>query len=166
MDVQSVITHLPNPNVQEFSPGDTVKVSFRVREGERERVQMFQGVVIRRRGGGAGATFTVRRVTHGVGAERVFPLYSPLLEGVEVVRFGIVRRAKLYYLRGLRGRAARIKERQRFGVRSSPQPAPKPAEELEPEPAEVMEPEPEGVLELEPAEELEQQPEGEPDQAR
>ena len=102
-----------NPLVSNFGPGDTVKVSFRVREGERERAQVFQGVVIRKKGGGVGATFTVRRVTHSIGVERVFPLYSPLLESVEVVRYGLVRRAKLYYLRNLRGRAARIKERRR-----------------------------------------------------
>jgi large subunit ribosomal protein L19 len=83
-----------------------------VREGERERVQAFQGVVISRRGGGPNATFSVRRVTYSIGIERTFPLYSPLLESVEVVRRGDVRRAKLYYLRGLSGRAARIKERR------------------------------------------------------
>ena len=113
MQAKSLISVKPNPRVANFGPGDTVKVSFRVREGERQRVQVFQGVVIRRRGGGVGATFTVRRVTYSIGVERVFPLYSPLLESVEVVRYGQVRRAKLYYLRALRGRAARIKERQR-----------------------------------------------------
>jgi large subunit ribosomal protein L19 len=86
-----------------------------VREGERERVQAFQGVVISRRGGGPNATFSVRRVTYSIGIERTFPLYSPLLESVEVVRRGDVRRAKLYYLRGLSGRAARIKERRQPG---------------------------------------------------
>jgi large subunit ribosomal protein L19 len=90
-------------------------VNFRVREGERERVQAFQGVVISRRGGGPNATFSVRRVTYSIGIERTFPLYSPLLESVEVVRRGDVRRAKLYYLRGLSGRAARIKERRQPG---------------------------------------------------
>ena len=112
MEAQSLIPVSANPNIQDFSPGDTVKVNFRVREGERERVQAFQGVVIKRRGGGPGTTFTVRRVTSGIGVERTFPIYSPLLESVEVVRRGVVRRAKLYYLRGLSGRAARIKERR------------------------------------------------------
>ena len=100
-----------NPKVAEFHPGDTVKVNFQVREGDRVRVQTFQGVVIRRRGGGPGASFTVRRVAYGIGVERIFPLYSPLLESVEVIRRGDVRQAKLYYLRGLFGRAARIKEK-------------------------------------------------------
>ncbi len=104
----------PNPNVEPFGPGDSVRVSFRVREGDRERVQVFQGVVIRRRGGkDVGANFTVRRVTHGIGVERIFPLASPLLERVEVSRRGSVRRARLYYLRKLVGKAARIKERTR-----------------------------------------------------
>ncbi|MFQ5861081.1 MAG: 50S ribosomal protein L19 [Dehalococcoidia bacterium] len=97
--------------MQDFLPGDTVKVSIRVREGDRQRVQVFQGVVLGRRGTGPGATFTVRRVSHGIGIERVFPLASPALEAVEVVRRGDVRRAKLYYLRGRSGKASRIKER-------------------------------------------------------
>ena len=122
MDAKSVISITPNPKVQDFGPGDTVRVNFRVREGERERVQGFQGVVIKRRKGGPGANFTVRRVTYGVGIERTFPLYSPLLESVEVVRSGVVRRARLYYLRGLSGRAARIKERRApGGKRQRPQ---------------------------------------------
>ncbi|MCE2464712.1 MAG: 50S ribosomal protein L19 [Dehalococcoidia bacterium] len=115
MDARALIDFTPNPKVQEFLPGDTVKVNFRVREGERERIQAFQGVVIRRREGGIGSTFTVRRVTYNVGVERTFPVHSPLLDSVEVVRQGAVRRAKLYYLRGLSGRAARIKERSQFG---------------------------------------------------
>ena len=122
MVAQSLIAVTRNPKVEDFAPGDTVRVSFRVREGERERVQVFQGVVIRSRGGGVGATFTVRRVTYGIGVERVFPLYSPRLEGVQIVRRGLVRRARLYYLRGLRGRAARIKERRWSGPRTQPVP--------------------------------------------
>ena len=110
----------PNPNVQEFGPGDTVRVSFRVREGSRERAQAFQGVVIGIRGRGISTTFTVRRVTHGIGIERTFPIHSPLLESVEAVRRGVVRRAKLYYLRGLSGRAARIKERRQPTRKSQP----------------------------------------------
>ena len=112
MEARTAVALTPNPKIPEFGSGDTVKVNFRVREGERERIQAFQGVVIKKRGGGPGSNFTVRRVTHGVGIERTFPFYSPLLDSVEVVRQGVVRRAKLYYLRGLSGRAARIKERR------------------------------------------------------
>ncbi len=112
MNPETVVPVTPNPNVQEFRPGDTVRVSLRIREGERERVQPFEGVVIRRQGRGPGSSFTVRRITHGIGVERTFPLYSPRLEKVEVLRPGAVRRAKLYYLRGRTGRAARIKERR------------------------------------------------------
>ncbi len=111
MEAKQLIEVKPNPKVQDFGPGDTVKVSFRVREGQRERVQAYQGVVIRRRKAGPGSNFTVRRITYGVGIERTFPIYSPLLESVEVLRRGVVRRAKLYYLRGLSGKAARIKEK-------------------------------------------------------
>ncbi len=100
----------PNPNIPTLAPGDTVKVSIRVVEGEKERIQVFQGVVIRIRHGGT--NFTVRRVTYGVGVERTFPLHSPILEKVQVVRHGKVRRAKLYYLRGRSGKAARLKERR------------------------------------------------------
>ncbi|HEY7472486.1 MAG TPA: 50S ribosomal protein L19 [Gemmatimonadota bacterium] len=95
-----------------FRPGDTVKVNVRVREGEKERLQAFEGVVIRRRGGGLDETFTVRKVSNGVGVERIFPLHSPVIADIEVVREGQVRRAKLYYLRNLSGKAARIRERQ------------------------------------------------------
>ena len=95
-----------------FRPGDTVKVQVRVLEGDKERLQAFEGVVMRRRGSGTRATFTVRRVTYGVGVERIFPLHSPMLDKIEVVRRGAVRRARLYYLRGVRGKAARIKERR------------------------------------------------------
>jgi len=94
----------------EFSPGDTVKVQLRVHEGDKERIQAFEGVVIRRRGDGLRATFTVRKVTYGVGVERTFPIHSPLLEKIERTRRGRVRRAKLYYLRALKGKAARIRE--------------------------------------------------------
>jgi large subunit ribosomal protein L19 len=98
--------------VPELAPGDNVKVHVRIVEGDRERLQVFQGVVIRRRGSGIGETFTVRRIaSHGVGVERTFLLHSPRVEKVEVVRHGQVRRAKLYFLRGRRGKAARLKER-------------------------------------------------------
>ena len=93
----------------EFAPGDTVRVLYRVREGAKERIQAFEGVCIGRRGGGLGETFTVRKISDGIGVERVFPLHAPTVGGVEVVRRGRVRRAKLYYLRGLRGKAARIR---------------------------------------------------------
>ncbi|KLU61071.1 50S ribosomal protein L19 [Peptococcaceae bacterium CEB3] len=95
-----------------FRPGDTVKVHVRVVEGTRERIQIFEGVVIKIKGGGLRETFTVRRVTYGVGVERTFPLHSPRIDKIEVARRGIVRRAKLYYLRGLSGKAARIRERR------------------------------------------------------
>lgn len=113
MDLQTIAPVQLNPKVGEFRPGDTVRVSFRVVEGQRERVQPFEGVVIRKRGGGTSATFTVRRVSQNVGVERTFPLYSPRVEAVEVLRRGRVRRARLYYLRGLRGKKARIRERGR-----------------------------------------------------
>ncbi|MDI6813361.1 MAG: 50S ribosomal protein L19 [Desulfitobacteriaceae bacterium] len=95
-----------------FRPGDTLKVHVRVVEGTRERIQVFEGVVIKMKGGGLRETFTVRRVTYGVGVERTFPLHSPRIDKIEVVRHGVVRRAKLYYLRGLSGKAARIKDRR------------------------------------------------------
>ena len=100
-------------DIPEFGPGDTVKVHVRVREGERARIQVFEGIVIKRRGYGIHETYTVRRVSHGVGVERCFPLHSPLVQKIEVVRRGRVRRAKLYYLRDRVGRAARVKERRR-----------------------------------------------------
>ncbi|MBI4233052.1 MAG: 50S ribosomal protein L19 [Chloroflexi bacterium] len=98
-------------SIQDFRPGDTVRVSFRVKEGERERVQTFQGLVLRKHKGGPGTTFTVRRVASGVGVERIFPLYSPLIESISILRHGDVRRSRLYYQRQRFGRAARIKER-------------------------------------------------------
>ena len=97
----------------EFSVGDTVKVSVNIREGERERIQMFEGTVIAKRGSGVAETFTVRRVAYGVGVERVFPLHSPNVKDVQVVRYGKVRRSKLYYLRDRVGKAAKVKEQIR-----------------------------------------------------
>ncbi len=96
----------------EFRAGDTIKVHVRVVEGSKERIQLFQGVVIARRGGGTRESFTVRKISGGIGVERVFPLHSPTIDKIEVTRRGKVRRAKLYYLRGLRGKAARIEERR------------------------------------------------------
>ena len=95
-----------------FAPGDTVKVYVKIKEGEKERIQAFQGVVISKRKGRSNATFTVRKVSYGIGVERIFPLHSPLIDKIELVSKGRVRRAKIYYLRKLRGKAARIKERR------------------------------------------------------
>ena len=95
-----------------FGPGDTVRVHARIVEGEKERTQIFEGIVIRKRGEGVKASFTVRRISYGVGVERTFPLHSPRIERVEVVRQSRVRRSKLYYLRGLAGKAARLKEKR------------------------------------------------------
>jgi large subunit ribosomal protein L19 len=94
-----------------FSPGDSVRVYVKVREGEKERIQLFAGVVIARRAGGARETFTVRKISGGVGVERIFPLHSPIIDRIEVERKGAVRRAKLYYLRSRKGKAARIDEK-------------------------------------------------------
>ncbi len=103
-------------NLPPFRPGDTVRVSVRVREGDKERLQAFEGVCIARRGAGVSRTFTVRKVSNGVGVERIFPLHSPMLADITVVRRGRVRRAKLFYLRNLTGKATRIKERKSKGV--------------------------------------------------
>jgi large subunit ribosomal protein L19 len=99
-------------SVPEFEAGDTLAVHVRVREGDKERIQIFQGVVIKRRGSGVNSTFTVRKVSNGIGVERVFPVHSPIIAKIERLRVGKVRRAKLYYLRGLRGKAARIDEKR------------------------------------------------------
>jgi len=100
-------------DIPDFGPGDTLRVSVRIKEGGKERTQVFEGVCISRRGGGMSETFTVRRVSYGVGMERIFPLHSPAIEKIDVVRRGKVRRAKLYYLRELRGKKARITEDRR-----------------------------------------------------
>ena len=109
MDIASLVENKKNPKIPDIAPGDTVKVSARIVEGGKERIQVFQGVVIQVKKGGAGASFTVRHVAFGIGVERTFPYYSPLVEKVEVIRHGKVRRAKLYYLRGLSSRQARRK---------------------------------------------------------
>jgi large subunit ribosomal protein L19 len=95
-----------------FNPGDVVRVHVKIKEGDKERIQVFQGTVIQRRGTGAGATFTVRKLSSGIGVERIFPLHSPNVAKVEVVKPGKVRRAKLFYIRGLTGRSAKVKERK------------------------------------------------------
>ena len=107
VDAQSLRSDVPD-----FRPGDTLKVHVRVVEGNRSRIQIFQGAVIRRQGGGIRETFTVRKMSFGVGVERTFPVHSPIIEKIEVVSRGDVRRAKLYYLRNLRGKKAKIKERR------------------------------------------------------
>ena len=101
-----------NRNIPEFQPGDTVRVNVKIKEGERERVQAYEGVCIARSGGGVHEAFTVRKISFGEGVERIFPLLSPMIESIEVKRRGVVRRAKLYYLRDRRGKSARIAERQ------------------------------------------------------
>jgi large subunit ribosomal protein L19 len=101
-------------DIPDFRPGDTVKVHVRVVEGNRERIQIFQGVVISRKGGGARETFTVRKVSFGIGVERTFPLHSPIISKIEVMTLGKVRRAKLYYLRDRVGKAAKVKEKRRI----------------------------------------------------
>ncbi len=104
--------HALRGDVPPFSPGDTVKVHVKVKEGEKERIQVFQGLVISRKGGGTRETFTVCKVSQGIGVERTFPVHSPVLERIEVERHGQVRRAKLYYLRERRGKSARIAEKR------------------------------------------------------
>lgn len=112
LDVEQTRADLPD-----FAPGDTIRVLYRVREGQKERIQVFEGVCLGRRGSGMGETFRVRKVSGGIGVERVFPVHAPTVGGVEVVRRGRVRRAKLYYLRARRGKAARIKEKRSYRPR-------------------------------------------------
>ena len=108
--IEAVTQSQLRTDLPSFRPGDTLRVHVRIIEGTRERIQVFEGVVIKRRGGGISETFTVRKISSGVGVERTFPLHTPKIEKIEVKRRGKVRRAKLYYLRNLRGKAARIKE--------------------------------------------------------
>lgn len=108
--IQEITKEQLRPDLPDFRPGDTVRVHVKVVEGNRERIQVFEGVVIKRRGAGISETFTVRKVSYGVGVERTFPVHTPKIAKLEVIRRGKVRRAKLYYLRELRGKAARIKE--------------------------------------------------------
>jgi len=110
--LQEVEKEYLRSDLPEFRAGDTLRVHVKVSEGDKQRIQLFQGVVIARRGTGTGESFTVRKMSGGIGVERVFPINSPVLDKIEVVRRGRVRRAKLYYLRGLRGKAARIEERR------------------------------------------------------
>lgn len=108
--VQEITREQLRQDIPAFRPGDTLRVHVKVVEGSRERIQVFEGVVIKRRGGGISETFTVRKISYGVGVERTFPLHTPKIDKIEVTRRGKVRRAKLYYLRSLRGKAARIQE--------------------------------------------------------
>ena len=140
MNITDVLEIKTNPNVPALAPGDTVRVRQKVVEGEKSRIQVFQGVIIKFHHAGAGTNFTVRRVTSGVGVERTFPVYSPMIDGVEVVRHGKVRRAKLYYLRGLSSRASRIKEKriEKLGEEvRPPEPAPEQVEAATPEVAQA-----------------------------
>ena len=108
--IQEITKEQLRTDIPNFRPGDTLKVHVKVIEGTRERIQLFEGVVIKRHGGGISETFTVRKISYGVGVERTFPFHSPKIDKIEVARRGKVRRAKLYYLRSLRGKAARIQE--------------------------------------------------------
>ncbi len=110
--VQQIEREQMRLDIPDFRAGDTIKVHVKIREGEKERIQVFQGIVIKKTKGLAGARFTVRKISGGVGVERIFPLYSPWIDKIEVVSRGRVRRSKIYYLRNLRGKAARIKERR------------------------------------------------------
>jgi large subunit ribosomal protein L19 len=145
MDLKSIVPLKQNPKVPDFRPGDTVRVMARVVEGDRERVQAFEGVVIRKRRGAVNSNFTVRRVAHGIGVERTFLLHSPRLESVQVVRVGRVRRAKLYYLRERVGKKARIRAGSRDRFEELTRQVPEAGEEL-PEEAEES-PEGEAVAE-------------------
>lgn len=110
--LREITTEYQKQDVPAFQAGDTVKVSVKIREGNRERIQVFEGLVIKRQGGGIGETFTVRKVSYGVGIERTFPIHSPLVEKIDVVRRGKVRRARLFYIRGLSAKRSRIKEKR------------------------------------------------------
>jgi len=160
MDIASLIDIKKNPKIPDITPGDTVKVSARIVEAGKERIQVFQGVVLKIKHGGTGASFTVRHVAYGIGVERTFPLNSPLVEKVEVVRQGKVRRSRLYYLRSLSGKEARRK------IKRVERKAKQVGEELiETEPEEVLEPEdvlmeePEAVVEEEAEAVTEEKPE-------
>jgi large subunit ribosomal protein L19 len=117
LEAEEVTRLVADRAVPPFQPGDTVRVSLRVVEGERERIQAFEGVCIARKNAGLNSNFTLRKISYGEGVERIFPLHSPRITAIEVVRRGAVRRAKLYFLRGLRGKSARISERRREDTR-------------------------------------------------
>lgn len=110
--LREITSEYQKPEVPAFQAGDTLKVSVKIREGNRERIQVFEGLCIKRQGGGIAETFTVRKVSYGVGVERTFPTHSPLVENIDVVRRGKVRRARLFYIRGLSAKQSRIKEKR------------------------------------------------------
>ncbi len=112
--VQQVGKDQLRTDLPEYKVGDTVKVHYKIKEGAKERIQVFQGIIIQKRGSGISATFTVRKISNGVGVERIFPQHSPNIDKIDVVRFGRVRRAKLFYLRNAKGKAARVKEKKRY----------------------------------------------------
>jgi large subunit ribosomal protein L19 len=114
VDAIGVIENSYKKDIPSFRIGDTVKISMKIKEGDKERIQAFEGVVIARRGSGSRETFTVRKISYGIGVEKIFPLYSPLISNIKLVKEGAVRRAKLYYLRGKKGKAAKIKEKSFF----------------------------------------------------
>lgn len=124
LETEEIARVTEGKDIPDFGPGDTVRVNVRVTEGNRERVQAYEGVCIARRNRGLNSAFTVRKLSYGEGVERVFPLYSPSIDSIDVVRKGVVRRAKLYYLRGRTGKAARIRER-RDGRRGTARPGKK-----------------------------------------
>ena len=135
-------------DIPDFRPGDTVRVAVLIREGDKERIQNYEGVCIRRKGGGLRETFTVRRVSYGIGMERVFPLHSPRIDSITVIRHGKVRRAKLYYQRELRGKKARIMERKpaytaKGSAKAAPAPKQEPQKQAEPAPETAETPAPE-----------------------
>ena len=129
LEAEQVAIVAAKRSVPDFSPGDTVIVNVKVKEGERSRIQAYEGVVIARSGGGINENFTVRKMSYGEGVERVFPVYSPQIDSIKVLRRGKVRRAKLYYLRGRTGKSARIAEKQKaFGLAAAPAKETAPAE--------------------------------------
>jgi large subunit ribosomal protein L19 len=160
MDMTTLLKNEPNPNIPALAPGDSVKVSVKIVEKGRERIQVFNGVVIKLRRGADGGNFTIRRVARGIGVEHTFPFASPLVEKVEVVRRGKVRRARLFYMRGLSSKASRTKEKRVKEKELEPEKEPEPEAELKQEPE--QEPEPEVELKQEP--EQEPEPEAEPEQ--
>lgn len=110
--IESIEKEYLRMDIPDFRAGDTVKVHFKIQEGDKERIQVFEGAVIRKRKGNTGATFTVRKISYGIGVERIFPLYSPFMDKIEVISRGRVRRSRLYYLRERKGKAARIREKR------------------------------------------------------
>ena len=168
MDMTTLFEKEPNPNVPTLAPGDSVKVSAKIVEKGRERTQVFNGVVIKVRRGADGGNFTIRRVARGVGVEHTFPFASPLVEKVEVVRRGKVRRARLFYMRGLSSKASRTKEKRVKESELQPEPEPELKPEAkakaEPQPEAEAEPQPEPELKKEPEPEAEAEPEAEPEQ--